>query len=97
MRKSQQKWAFLPIVNIFLDTKRYIQASTNIGRKARRYWLSGVRGAVTWALAAQLFLQHLQLQPLALGRVDLGLGGAQAGALGGEALGIAAVEGGIGH
>jgi hypothetical protein len=30
---------------MFLDTKRYIQVSTNIGQQARRYWLSGVQEA----------------------------------------------------
>jgi len=45
LRKSQWKRAYPGLVDTFLDTTRYIQVSTNIGRKARRYWLSGVRRA----------------------------------------------------
>src|SRR3990167_10585446 len=45
MRKSQWNKAYLGIADTGPDNTRYIQVSRNSGRKARRYWLSGVRGA----------------------------------------------------
>jgi hypothetical protein len=45
VRKSLSNKAYLGFVDAVLDTTRYIQASTIVGRKARRHWLSGVREA----------------------------------------------------
>ena len=43
--KSQWNQAYPGIPDRDEDTTCYIQASTIIGRNARRYWLSGVRRA----------------------------------------------------
>ncbi|MBI3199714.1 MAG: hypothetical protein HYZ40_19810, partial [Rhodospirillales bacterium] len=43
MRKSQWNKAYLGIPDTGPDNTRYIWVSGNNGRKARRYWLSGVR------------------------------------------------------
>ncbi|MEK7688317.1 MAG: hypothetical protein AAB398_07875, partial [Pseudomonadota bacterium] len=43
--KSQWNRAYPGIPDRVADNTRYIQVSAMIGRKARRYWLSGVRRA----------------------------------------------------